>query len=170
MPANGRQILIRRGLFLWTLSWFLLLVCLLSAWPSEAFFRVWVEKLCISVFGLTVGFVAIRGQLRWQRWVWIPAILLLALQVLLASLLWLNRSDDSEGFLGNLLSNISVRPSVVAAHLYQGSYIGAARFAFEQLVMPVLQIAALAAALIWWRESPSNSTPHPDARGASHRG
>jgi hypothetical protein len=170
VTAEGRQILIQRGLFLWTLSWFLLLVCLLSAWPSDAFFRVWVGKLCISVFGLTVGFVATRGQLRWQRWVWAPAVLLLALQVLLASLLWLTSSDDSQGFLANLLSHISVRPLVVAAYLHLGSYVGAARYAFEQLVMPVLQLAALAAVLIWWRESPSNSTPHPDARGASHLG
>ena len=170
MIPERRHDFIQRGLYVWTLSWLLLIVCLLSAWPSDAFFRVWIEKLCIALFGATVGFVAVRGRLRWQRWVWAPAALLLALQVLLASLLWLSHSENSESFFENLLSNISVRPLVFASHIVQGSYVSGARYAFEQIVMPVLQLASLAAALVWWREPPSNSAPHADGREASHVG
>jgi hypothetical protein len=143
-------------LYLWTGSWLVLLLCLLSVWPDSGLFRVWIEKLVIAFFGVVVGTMAMRGRLRWQPWVCGPAVLFLALHVLLASLVWLTTSENSEGFWGSLVAHVTVRPYVVASFILQGNLIGGSRFAFEQILMPVIQIAILGFSVWWWRTPPSN--------------
>jgi hypothetical protein len=155
---------------LWTGSWLVFLVCLLSAWPSDAVLRVWIEKIVIAIFGIIVGVVATRSQIKWQPWVCTIAALFLALHALLASLLWLATPENSDSFLQNLVSNLAVRPLVFAAHLMQGSYGPGARYAYEQLLMPIVQLAAIAFSLLAWQTPPSNSAPHRDGRQASHGG
>jgi len=167
MTLGRESRVIRSFLYLWTGSWLVLLACLLSFWPDSALFRVWIEKLFIALFGVVVGVLALRSRLRWQPWVCGPAVLLLALYVLVDSLVWLTASENQGSFLENLLSHVTVRPYVVASYILQGKFIGGLTYAFEQLLMPALQVATLGFAVWWWRMPPSNPTVERDAPRAA---
>ena len=166
MKSKGKNDLVRGILVLWIVSWLALIASLLLVWPTAPISRVLIEKLAIAGFGVLVGVMAVRGKLRWQPWVCAPAVLYLALHILLASVVWLSDAEPSEGFWANLIGHIAVRPYIAYWLLIHHEFVKAVGFTIEQILVPALQVVILLLAVFWWRLPPSNSAPHADGRQA----
>ena len=178
MTLEAKNEFVRGVLLLWIACWLALIASLLLIWPTAQLSRVLVEKIAIAVFGVLIGVMAVRGRLKWQPWVCAPAILFLALHILLASLVWLTKAEDFESFWGNLLGHITPRPQIVFWLFTHDQILKGLGFAIEQILVPALQLVILCLAALWWRLPPSNSalltdtysSPLRAQHGAAKRG
>jgi hypothetical protein len=158
LTLEAKNEFVRRVLLLWIACWLALIASLLLVWPTAQLSRVLFEKIAIAAFGVLIGVMAVRGRLRWQPWVCAPAILFLALHILLASRVWLTKVENPEGFWENLLGHISLRPRIVFWFFTHDEILRGLGFTIEQILVPALQLIILCLAALWWRLPPSNST------------